>query len=200
MAKGTLLANATTTKKGGSASTAKNGKSSIVAVNQDRLSAPTTKKARTSKSTSKTTASIKKEVTPIHSSDDENAEGSGDEVVLVNDGKSKTAANGPRHLDLKSKKYDKHYRAVTRDALEGMPLCECSCCLFLSRWVLTPSILLQPATLHSSIYHTRGTVVNLHWNAANYRYYDYSDTYAMYIREMPQSQCTPTSKTRLRPS
>lgn len=124
MAKGTLHASAGTTKKGGVASRAstKNGKSSIVG-SQDSSTGATSKKAKTSTAASKK-STVKKEQKPAVSEESDN-----DDIQFVerdHQRKDGAAAAGPRHLDVKGKTYDKHYKAVVRDALEGMPLCMCS--------------------------------------------------------------------------
>lgn len=135
MAKGTLAASATATKKG-SVSTrggSKNGKSSIVG-SQEGSSTSTTAAASKGSKKAKTAAAApankKKAVAAAPAKpavSDESADDD-DEVVFV-ERDSKDGA-GPRHLDPKGKKYDKHYKAVVRDALGGMDLCTLllSCC------------------------------------------------------------------------
>ena len=123
MAKGTLLASATSTKKGSVSSRAgtKNGKSNIIE------SAPTASKATAAATTKKGKAaaapkkSLKKEQKPATSEESDNDD---DDVQFV---ERDAAKDGPRHLDVKGKQYDKHYKEVVRDALEGMPLCMYEC-------------------------------------------------------------------------
>lgn len=130
MAKGTLHATATATKKGGITRgvSSKNGKSSIIG-SQEGTSTSTTaaaasskgsKKAKTAATATKATpASKKAAVKPAVS--EESADDDDDVVFVDREG----ADGAPRHLDLKSKKYNKHYNAVKRDALAGMDLCMC---------------------------------------------------------------------------
>lgn len=95
MAKGTLLANAKTTKKSGSIASLKSGKSAIIS---EPAAAPATKKVKTS---SKTSA----------------AQPSSDDVVQVDkDG------NERRKLRVNDAKYNKHHRMIVKESLEGMEL------------------------------------------------------------------------------
>lgn len=121
MAKGTLLASATSTKKGSVSSRAgtKNGKSNIIESAPTAAKATTKAAASTTKKTKAATApqkSVKKEQKPATSEESDND----DDVQFVERDAQK---DGLRHLDVKGKQYDKHYKAVVRDALEGMPLC-----------------------------------------------------------------------------
>lgn len=130
MAKGTLHATATATKKGSISSrgaASKNGKKSSMvgeSASTSTAAAPKgSKKAKTAATTAKSsTASKKVAAASKPAVSEESADDEDDDVVFVNREASQDGG-APRHLDLKSKKYDKHYKAAMRDALEGMDLC-----------------------------------------------------------------------------
>lgn len=104
--------------------TGKTAKSSIVGSQEGGCNSTSTggsaasKTGKKSKTASTAASKASKKSAPKPQVSEESDAGDDDDVVFV----EREGNDGPRHLDPKGRKYDRHYKAVVRDALGGMDL------------------------------------------------------------------------------